>query len=291
MIIEFRLCWPTLMKLTPLNQAAMMAISPISPQTIRRARSAWPAPGPRGDPEQELGEEERHHPERSTAKSPLHERWCDCLRIIDQPFGQQLIDARLYLRRRRYGASHGVGLLHRLTGLEGTYAVLLTAPTRLFTAVLRRNPPVSHTLTWASAGGLFAALEAGGRSARSFALLLLVAEVPGRDEQAGSEDDDPHGGRVDDERTGRDAQSERDLAGAVDRERKPDDHGENRQRSTPLGVCQPGLNLGLELGDASATIRKSRRPSAIEASAAIPSVPVTAPRRSLSASGSPPVSA
>jgi hypothetical protein len=29
---------------------------------------------------------------------------------------------------RRYGASHGVGLLHRLAGLEGTYAVALTAP-------------------------------------------------------------------------------------------------------------------------------------------------------------------
>ncbi len=29
---------------------------------------------------------------------------------------------------RRYGASHGVGLLHRLPGLEGTYAVALTAP-------------------------------------------------------------------------------------------------------------------------------------------------------------------
>ena len=50
------------------------------------------------------------------------------LRIIDQPPGQQLVDARLYLRRWRYRASHGVGLLHRLAGLEGTYAVALTAP-------------------------------------------------------------------------------------------------------------------------------------------------------------------
>src|SRR5437588_1679714 len=41
---------------------------------------------------------------------------------------QKLVDLRLYLRRRRYGASHGVGLLHRLPGLEGTYAVALTAP-------------------------------------------------------------------------------------------------------------------------------------------------------------------
>src|SRR6059058_4903694 len=44
------------------------------------------------------------------------------------PFESSLVDARLYLRRRRYGASHGVGLLHRLAGLEGTYAVALTAP-------------------------------------------------------------------------------------------------------------------------------------------------------------------
>src|ERR1700729_2985641 len=50
------------------------------------------------------------------------------LRIIDHAPRQQLVDARLYLRRRRYGTSHGVGLLHRLAGLEGTYAVALTAP-------------------------------------------------------------------------------------------------------------------------------------------------------------------
>src|SRR5437764_4036377 len=50
------------------------------------------------------------------------------LRIIDQPVREQLVDARLYLRRRRYRASHGVGLLRRLAGLEGTYAVALTAP-------------------------------------------------------------------------------------------------------------------------------------------------------------------
>ena len=49
------------------------------------------------------------------------------LRVIDHALGQQLVDARLYLRRWRYGASHGVGLLHRLAGLEGTYAVALTA--------------------------------------------------------------------------------------------------------------------------------------------------------------------
>ena len=50
------------------------------------------------------------------------------LRVIDQPSTEQLVDLSLYLRRRRYGASHGVGLLHRLAGLEGTYAVATTAP-------------------------------------------------------------------------------------------------------------------------------------------------------------------
>src|SRR5450755_447778 len=48
--------------------------------------------------------------------------------LIDHPPRQQLVDLGLYLRRRRYGASHGVGLLHRLSGLEGTYAVATTAP-------------------------------------------------------------------------------------------------------------------------------------------------------------------
>jgi len=52
------------------------------------------------------------------------------LRILNTAPRQQLVNARLYLRRWRYGASHGVGLLHRLAGLEGTYAVALTAPDR-----------------------------------------------------------------------------------------------------------------------------------------------------------------
>jgi hypothetical protein len=59
--------------------------------------------------------------------------------VVDYALPKQLVDLGLYLRRRRYGASHGVGLLHRLAGLEGTYAVVLTAPPRLFTAVLRRD--------------------------------------------------------------------------------------------------------------------------------------------------------
>jgi hypothetical protein len=50
------------------------------------------------------------------------------LRIIGKPAREQLVDLSLYLRRWRYGASHGVGLLRRLAGLEGTYAVTPTAP-------------------------------------------------------------------------------------------------------------------------------------------------------------------
>jgi hypothetical protein len=49
-------------------------------------------------------------------------------RVIADPHGQQSVDPSLDLRRRRYGTSHGVGLLHSLGGLEGTYAVALTAP-------------------------------------------------------------------------------------------------------------------------------------------------------------------
>src|SRR3954471_9912634 len=60
-------------------------------------------------------------------------------RVLANPDGQHPIDLSLELRRRRYGASHGVGLLHRLPGLEGTYAALSTAP-QLFTAALRRDP-------------------------------------------------------------------------------------------------------------------------------------------------------
>ncbi len=60
-------------------------------------------------------------------------------RALTNPHGQHPLDPSFYLRRRRYGTSHGVGLLHRLAGLEGTYAAALTAPT-LFTALLRRDP-------------------------------------------------------------------------------------------------------------------------------------------------------
>src|SRR5947209_4543153 len=34
------------------------------------------------------------------------------LRITDHALSEQPVDLSLYLRRRRYGASHGVGLLH-----------------------------------------------------------------------------------------------------------------------------------------------------------------------------------
>jgi hypothetical protein len=48
-------------------------------------------------------------------------------RVLPDSHAKQPIDLLLDLRRRRYGTSHGVGLLHRLAGLEGTYAVALTA--------------------------------------------------------------------------------------------------------------------------------------------------------------------
>src|SRR5262249_32853684 len=60
--------------------------------------------------------------------------------VLADPHGQQVLDLLFNLRRRRYGTSHGVGLLHRLPGPEGTYAVALTAPPALFTAPLRRDP-------------------------------------------------------------------------------------------------------------------------------------------------------
>jgi hypothetical protein len=53
-------------------------------------------------------------------------------RVLADPHGKQLVDLLLDLRRRRYGTSHGVGLLQlSLVGLEGTYAVALTAPGHL----------------------------------------------------------------------------------------------------------------------------------------------------------------
>src|SRR5437763_1586264 len=64
------------------------------------------------------------------------------LRVIDHSPRQQLVDLSLYLRRRRYGASHGVGLLHRLPGHEGTYAVALTAPARIYSSSGTRPPSV-----------------------------------------------------------------------------------------------------------------------------------------------------
>src|SRR4030095_4953180 len=72
-------------------------------------------------------------------------------RILTTPDGQQLVDLSFELRRRRYGASHGVGLLHRLPGLEGTYAALSTAPA-LLTAALRRHPRRVPWCRWQAKG-------------------------------------------------------------------------------------------------------------------------------------------
>src|SRR5918996_1944937 len=66
-------------------------------------------------------------------------------RVLADPHGKQPIDLLLDPRRRRYGTSHGVGPPSIvLSGLEGTYAVALTAP-GLFTAVRRRDPAPVET--------------------------------------------------------------------------------------------------------------------------------------------------
>src|SRR5262245_3831285 len=70
-------------------------------------------------------------------------------RALTHPHSQQILDLHFNLRRRRYGTSHGVGLLHRLPGPEGTYAVALTTPT-LFTAPLRRDRTGRRTAARAS---------------------------------------------------------------------------------------------------------------------------------------------
>jgi hypothetical protein len=50
-------------------------------------------------------------------------------RVLAHPHGQQPVDRLLDLRRRRYRTSHGVGPPSTVSsGLEGTYAVALTAP-------------------------------------------------------------------------------------------------------------------------------------------------------------------
>ena len=69
-------------------------------------------------------------------------------RVLPNADGQQLVDLSFDLRRRRYGTSHGVGLLHRLPGLEGTYAVASTAPA-LFPAALRRDRAADGALALA----------------------------------------------------------------------------------------------------------------------------------------------
>src|SRR5205823_12616048 len=61
-------------------------------------------------------------------------------RILTDSHGEQLIDLVLDLRRRRYGTSHGVGLLLRLYRTRGNLRRHVDG-SRLFTAVLRRDPP------------------------------------------------------------------------------------------------------------------------------------------------------
>jgi hypothetical protein len=75
---------------------------------------------------------------RAVGRGDLGDRGVGALCHLTLDGRRMLSPLLFHLRRRRYGTSHGVGLLHRLAGLEGTYAVALTAPA-LFTAVLRRD--------------------------------------------------------------------------------------------------------------------------------------------------------
>jgi hypothetical protein len=73
-------------------------------------------------------------------------------RVLTHPHGEQLVYPSLDLRRRRYGTSHGVGPPSIVfAGLEGTYAVALTAPAP-FTALLGRHPPRSALSLSSSSG-------------------------------------------------------------------------------------------------------------------------------------------
>jgi hypothetical protein len=86
-------------------------------------------------------------------------------RILTHADREQLVDLSFDLRRRRYGTSHGVGLLHCLGGREGTYAVALTAP-RLFTAVLRRDPSIELAIAMREQEQWSARLLQGATSTR-----------------------------------------------------------------------------------------------------------------------------
>ena len=81
----------------------------------------------------------------------------DSREVIADPHGEQLVDLLLDLRRRRYGTSHGVGPPSIvLAGLEGTYAVALTAPA--YSQQFRRH---DHAADIAGAWPGFAASHRG----------------------------------------------------------------------------------------------------------------------------------
>jgi hypothetical protein len=100
--------------------------------------------------------------------------------ILANTHSQQLADLLFDLRQRRYGTSHGVGLLQFvLSGLEGTYAVASTAP-KLFTALLRlrrdridtrrplrRKGPVSFTPSFVAAASPNRGRDAACRAVHS----------------------------------------------------------------------------------------------------------------------------
>src|SRR5215208_815233 len=67
-------------------------------------------------------------------------------RGFSRPHGKQPVDLLLDLRRRRYGASHGVGPPSIvLSGLEGTDAVTLTGPAIYSTCETRPAPSLRTT--------------------------------------------------------------------------------------------------------------------------------------------------
>jgi hypothetical protein len=65
------------------------------------------------------------------------------------PQVQRMLDPSLNLGRRRYGTSHGVGLVHRLARLEGTCAVAFTATAllQLFRDATTNDRAAHHACT------------------------------------------------------------------------------------------------------------------------------------------------
>ena len=118
-----------------------------------------------------LDDQTGHPAERSSDQNHFF-RTGECTTILFAAGPSSMLP--LYLRRRRYSASHGVGLLQSsVAGLEGTYAVALTAPG----AYLQQ----SLDATARPAGALLVRHEQGRPPARgrcvTIAELRLVADA------------------------------------------------------------------------------------------------------------------